>query len=259
MIEWSVSPDLIALGPVKIRWYGLMFVAGFSIGFQFMKWVCRREGKSSEVLDSLLVHLVLGTTIGARLGHCLFYDPGYYLSNPLKILAIWEGGLASHGGALGVIIACFLFARKNPEMPGLWILDRIAIPTVLTGAFIRLGNLMNSEILGKPTDGTWGFIFTRVDQIPRHPAQLYESFCYFLIFVASFLMYKVWPRSQSRGFLFGFVVGTIFLCRIFLEFFKENQEAFEASWPLNMGQMLSVPYVMICYYLVIQALKKKEN
>ena len=187
--HWNVSPEILSLGPLVIRWYGLMFLLGFSLGYYLMVKVCRWEGMPIEKLDSLLVHLVLGTTIGARLGHCLFYDPVHYLTHPLEILKIWEGGLASHGGSLGVIIAIWLFCRKNPEFTLMWVYDRIVIFTVMTGGFIRLGNLFNSEILGKPTGSDWGVVFSRVDAFPRHPAQVYESICYFLIFAVLFQVY----------------------------------------------------------------------
>ncbi len=257
ILNWNVSPEIFALGPLRLRWYGLMFLAGFSIGFQLMKKVCRWEGKSPEKLESLLMHLVLGTTIGARLGHCLFYDPVYYLSHPVEILKIYEGGLASHGGGLGVIVALFIFHRKNPEFSIWWLLDRIAIFTVMTGAFIRIGNLMNSEILGKPTDGTWGVIFSRVDLVPRHPAMVYESLCYALIFGVTYKLYRRLKGSAPNGLLFGTVVGAIMTCRFFIEFFKEVQEPFEREWPINMGQILSLPFIAVSLYLVFRALKEK--
>lgn len=267
LMHWNVSPEILELGPLRLRWYGLMFLAGFSLGYHFMVKVCRWEKKPVDKLDSLLVHLVLGTTIGARLGHCLFYDPVYYLSNPLEILKIWEGGLASHGGGLGVIVALWWFSRKNPEFSWWWLLDRISVFTVMTGAFIRIGNLMNSEILGKPTDGTWGVIFERVDMIPRHPAMVYESLCYALIFfVAYFFIYRgIYLKSDRQrkgqtpqGLLFGFVVAMIMAARFFIEFFKEIQSPFEKDMFLNMGQILSLPFILFGLYFVIKALREKS-
>lgn len=257
MIQWDVSPILIEFGAVKVRWYGLMFVMGFAGGLHLMRWICKREGKNPEAMENLLIYMILGTTIGARLGHCLFYDPVYYLSNPLKILYIWEGGLASHGGTAGVILSVYMFLKKHPDFSFVWLLDRLSIPAALTATFIRIGNLMNSEILGKPTDGTWGFVFSKVDSIPRHPAQLYESASYFLILLSLLAIYKFTEWRKKPGFMFGVGIGTIFLARIFIEFFKENQEAFEQGMLLNMGQLLSIPFVMICYYMAYRAWKFK--
>ncbi len=258
MITWNVSPEIIDFGFLKLRWYGLMFLAGFTIGLRIMRWMFKREGRDASVLDSLLMHMVTGTIIGSRLGHCLFYDPSYYFSNPLKIFAIWEGGLASHGGAIGVLIACAIFARKNPKFSFLWIMDRIAVVTVLTGSFIRIGNLMNSEILGRPTDVPWAFIFTRVDQVPRHPAQLYESLSYLIIFTISILTYRFYSKGKNTGLLFSLVTGLIFFSRFFIEFYKENQEAFEKGMILNMGQILSIPFVLVSLWLFIRAQRRKQ-
>jgi len=258
LIHWNVSPDIFQWGFLRLRWYGLMFVVGFSIGYQLMRKICLWEGKPVDKLDSLLMHLVIGTTIGARLGHCLFYDPVFYLSNPVEILKIWEGGLASHGGGIGVMIALWLFVRKNPEFSLMWLMDRIAIFTVLTGGFIRLGNLMNSEIIGKPTDGSWGIIFDRVDQIPRHPAQIYESFCYFVIFSLAYMIYLRFKSKTPRGLLLGFVLMMIFICRFSIEFFKEIQSPFERDLFLNMGQILSIPFILIGAYFVWKSLRSSQ-
>ncbi len=251
MIHWNVDPIIFSAGFIQLRWYSLGFLLGFTIGYQIMRKICLWEGKSVEQLDSLLVHLVAGTTIGARLGHCLFYDPAYYLAHPIEILKIWEGGLASHGGVIGVLIAVWLFQRKNPGFTTLWLYDRLIIPTVMTGGFIRLGNLMNSEILGKPTEGGWGVVFDRVDQFPRHPAMVYESLCYFLIFFISYRMYLKRKQNSPPGLIFGFVLAAVFLCRIGIEFFKENQSAFENQMTWNMGQLLSVPFIIVgCYFFL---------
>ena len=254
LLVWSASPEIFTLGPLRLRWYGLMFLAGFAIGLQLMKWVCSREGKDPTKLESLLVHLVLGTTIGARLGHCLFYDPIFFLTHPLDILKIWEGGLASHGGGLGVICALYLFSRKNPEFSFWWLLDRISIFTVMTGSFIRIGNLMNSEILGKPTQSNWGVIFTRVDQVPRHPAMIYESIWYAIVFFVSFGLYRKLGTRMRDGFYFGLVISGIMAGRFVIEFFKEVQEAFERSLPINMGQILSIPFIAVGLILVVRSI-----
>lgn len=259
MISWNVSPILFSLGPLQLRWYGLMFLVGFLLGYQCMRKICIWENKPVEKLDSLLTHIFLGTLIGARLGHCLFYEPGYYLTHPLDILKIWEGGLASHGGGLGVIIAIWLFSRKNKDFSLMWILDRVMIFTVLTGAFIRLGNLMNSEIIGRPTDVPWSFVFERIDKLPRHPTQIYESFCYFVIALLGWLTYRKYKAKLPSGRVFGLCMALIFVARFTIEFFKENQEGFEASMPINMGQILSIPFFLVGVYLYLRSFQKTGN
>jgi prolipoprotein diacylglyceryl transferase len=243
----------VGIGPLQLRWYGLMFLIGFLIGYQGMRKICTWEKKPLEKLDSLLTHIFLGTLIGARLGHCLFYEPSYYFSHPLDILKIWEGGLASHGGGVGVLLAIWLFSRKNKEFPLMWIFDRVAIFVVLTGGFIRIGNLMNSEIIGRPTDVSWAFIFERVDKLPRHPTQIYESICYFLIAVFGWLTYKKYKAKLRSGRIFGLTIALIFISRFAIEFFKENQETFEAAMPINMGQILSIPFVLVGIYLYVRS------
>jgi prolipoprotein diacylglyceryl transferase len=241
------------MGPLQLRWYGLMFLIGFLIGYQGMRKICIWEKKPLEKLDSLLTHIFLGTLIGARLGHCLFYEPGYYLSHPLDIFKIWEGGLASHGGALGVLLAIWLFSRKHTEFRLMWIFDRVAIFVVLTGAFIRIGNLMNSEIIGRPTDVSWAFVFERIDQLPRHPTQIYESLCYFIITILGWITYRKYKAKLPSGRIFGLTIALIFTARFFIEFFKENQEPFEAAMPVNMGQLLSIPFMLAGIYFYAQS------
>jgi prolipoprotein diacylglyceryl transferase len=258
MIIWNVNPVLLELGPIQIRWYGLCFLAGFLIGYHFMRWVCQREGKPQEALDALLTYVIVGTIIGARLGHVIFYDPIYYSHHLLEILEVWKGGLASHGGTVGVFVALFLFSRKYPMFKVSWLFDRIAIPVSLTAAFIRIGNLMNSEIIGKPTKMPWAFIFAKVDSLPRHPTQLYESFTYLCLF---FLLWFIYKRDPKRppGLLFGISMIWIYGARIILEYFKENQEPFEAGMFMNMGQILSIPFVILGAVLVWRALRKKSS
>ena len=247
---------MLSVGPLTVRWYGVFFLIGFYLGYFYMTWICRRENKPNQKLDSLLVYLIVGTTIGARLGHCLFYEFDYFSQHPLEIFMIWHGGLASHGGTLGVILSLVLFCRKNPEFETLWLMDRIAVPTILTGAFIRLGNLMNSEIIGKPTGTDWGVIFKRVDNVPRHPAMVYESIVYFLIYLSSFWLYKKYGAKTPRGLLLGWSIGCIFTARIFIEFLKENQEAFESNMNLNMGQWLSIPFALVGFLIFTLALRR---
>jgi prolipoprotein diacylglyceryl transferase len=197
--------------------------------------------------------MLLGCIIGARLGHCLFYEPGYYLSQPLEILKVWNGGLASHGGFLGVMISVWLFNRKaSKKIDYVWLLDLVAAPSLITGSYIRIGNLMNSEIIGKPTDVPWAFIFKKVDNIPRHPAQLYEAFGYFTISLIVFYLYKkyhqVWPKGRFVGIILTGGMGW----RFFTEFFKENQVAFEQGMLLNMGQILSILMLIIGIFLMFR-------
>ena len=177
--HWDIGPELFSLGPVKIRWYGLAFASSFIFGFLLMRRIFRLEGRPVKNLEKLLVYALIGTILGARLGHSFFYNPSYFLSNPIEILKVWKGGLASHGGGLGALIAIFLYSRNKPQEPYLWLLDRIAIVAGLVGFFIRIGNLFNSEIIGTPTTLPWAFIFEKVDNIPRHPAQLYKSVTYY--------------------------------------------------------------------------------
>jgi phosphatidylglycerol:prolipoprotein diacylglycerol transferase len=244
-IVWNVSPILFALGPLEVRWYGLLFAASFVAGFFIFKWIYRREGKPEEQLDSLLFYMMLGTIVGARLGHVIFYDPGYYFSHPLDILKIWEGGLASHGGAVGIFLAIYLYVRKHPDYSYVWLLDRLAIPTALGGCFIRLGNLFNSEILGIPANVPWAFVFTRADALPRHPVQLYESFAYALIFVTLLMVYRFrFPRLRP-GLLVGLFLFSVFSARFFLEFVKVRQASYEGEMTLSVGQWLSLPMLVL--------------
>jgi len=259
IVHWGPSPDIVSLGPLTIRWYGVLFAAGFIIGYRIMEKVFKREGYDVTKLDSLLLHLILGTTIGARLGHCLFYEPAEYLANPIRILYIWEGGLASHGGTIGNIIAMWLFVRKNKEFNYLWLVDRLSYPIALAACFIRLGNVMNSEILGLPTDGSWGVIFDLRDNIPRHPAQLYESLAYLITF---FVMRHLYWKTEIRnrpGQMFGIFLCCIFGARFIIEHFKENQVAFEAGMAVNMGQLLSIPFVLAGIYLALTSKKKSAR
>ena len=263
-IDWNVSPVLLPLGPIALRWYSLCFLATFVIGFYIMRAVFRSEGKSEEDLTSLVNYMVLGTLIGARLGHCLFYDPGFYLSNPLEMVKFWHGtsfgisGLSSHGGALGIFSALYIYTRKR-EMPYIWILDRIVIPTALGGLFIRLGNLFNSEIVGIPTEVPWAFVITRIDNLPRHPAQLYESLGYGLIFVMLYTLYKRLRRESPDGLLLGLFTLFAFAYRFFIEFVKERQANYGQDLPLSVGQLLSVPLVILGIFLVARAIQSARK
>lgn len=245
LVYWDVSPELFTLGPLTVRWYGLLFAASFFVGYHIFRWIFQLEDKPEEDLDRLLLFMMGGTILGARLGHCLFYDPVYYLSNPLELFKIWQGGLASHGAVIGIFTALYLYARQRPQQPYLWVLDRMVISIALGGFFIRLGNLFNSEILGVPTDKPWAFVFARYDSLPRHPTQLYESLAYGSIFVVLFLLYRKLKGRTPHGLILGLFLSSVFGFRFLVEFTKIRQAAFAEDWTLSMGQLLSVPLVVL--------------
>jgi phosphatidylglycerol:prolipoprotein diacylglycerol transferase len=257
-ITWNVSPEMFSIGPISVRWYGLLFASAFIFGYKVMQWVYKFENKPVSDVEQLTVYMILGTVIGARLGHCLFYNPDFYLTNPLEILKVWKGGLASHGAAIGIITSLYFFAKKKKVTP-LWILDRIVIVVASGGFFIRLGNLFNSEIIGKPSEVPWAFIFTRVDNIPRHPAQLYESIAAFIVFLILLFLYKNKRDKWNDGFLFGMFLVLIFTFRFFVEFLKEVQSSFEAGMILDMGQLLSIPFVILGIIFIARSFKKSKS
>ena len=256
-IIWDIDPDIFSFGFITVRWYGVMFATSFLMGYHIMKWMHIREQKDITNLDQLLYYLIGGTIIGARLGHCLLYDPGYYLSNPVKILAVWEGGLASHGGGVGALLGLYLYKRKTQESY-LWLLDRIAIPAALAAFFIRIGNLFNSEILGIPTKVPWAIIFIRVDSIPRHPAQVYEALSYILIFSLLMFIYKKGYKNLNFGVIFGVFLILVFISRFFIEFVKTEQAAYSSGLWMSTGQVLSIPFVVAGIVLIFAALKSKS-
>ncbi|MCM2277666.1 MAG: prolipoprotein diacylglyceryl transferase [Oligoflexia bacterium] len=256
MIHWNVSPELLSIGSFSIRWYGLLFAISFVLGFRIVQKMFAAEKVSEKHLDPLFIYMIVGTIGGARVGHCLFYEPEIYLADPIRILKVWEGGLASHGAAIGIFFALFLYCRKH-RLSWLWLVDRLCITVALAGGFIRLGNLFNSEILGKPAELPWSFVFTRIDAIPRHPTQLYESLGYFAAFALLYRLY--WSgKGKRQGYLFGLFLMLIFGSRFVWEFFKENQVAFESSLPLNMGQLLSVPLVALGAFLFARAARAPQ-
>lgn len=258
MVHWNVSPEIITIGSFALRWYSIMFLVSFVCGARLFNWMSRREQKANEQLEELLYYIIVGTIVGARLGHCLFYEPTYFLANPIEILKVWHGGLASHGGAVGVIVSIFVFTRKYPQFSFFWILDRVSIPIAFAAGLIRIGNLFNSEIIGKPTVMPWAFIFDRVDQIPRHPSQLYEAFTYFLTGAILLFIYKR-TSPPKPGRLLGVLMIALFTSRLIWEFFKENQETFEAGMILNMGQLLSLPFIAIGIVLVVISFVKSSR
>ncbi|MFB6317405.1 prolipoprotein diacylglyceryl transferase [Saccharicrinis sp. FJH54] len=362
-ILWNADPEIFSLGPLHVRYYGLMFGIGFYIGYRIMLNIVKREGLPQEWVEKLFIYTIIGTVVGARLGHCLFYQPEYYLAHPIEILKIWEGGLASHGGAIGVLTALILFSRKVSKRSVFWVLDRIVLGVALTAALIRFGNLMNSEIYGYPTDSDYGFVYLKdtkfahmlddgselakfVDDyhvekvkgespdggkswpvmfnvtlkqgisdekqadaiarfiikdalsryvkedgaesnvyvepdvqpqlkvfrghwqatfpafvIPKHPTHIYESLCYLFGFVLLMFLYYRTNLAEKKGFLFGLYLIITFLSRFLIEFVKENQVGFEKGMSLNMGQWLSIPFVLAGIILMIRPfiIKTKES
>ncbi len=259
-IIWDIDPDIFAFPIINhpLRWYGLLFALAFLMSQQIMYFIYKKEERPIKDIDTLTIYMVIATIVGARLGHVLFYDPIYYFQHPHKIIMTWEGGLASHGGVIGILIAIYLFARKT-KVNYLWALDRISIVAAFTFCMIRLGNLMNSEMIGIPTNLPWGFIFTIKDNIPRHPAQLYEAIHYFIWFI---VLFWAWYRQRSRmknGFLFSWSLIILFSLRFVDEFFKINQEQFEDGMILNMGQLLSIPFILIGIVMLILTTRKQQE
>lgn len=253
-ITWDVDPEIFHIGPLSIRWYGLLFALGFIIGQRILSKIYVAEGRTEGDVDVITIYMIIGTVVGARLGHTLFYSPEYYLSNPIEILKIWEGGLASHGATIGILLALWMFSRKY-KFDYMWVLDRIVIVVALGGALIRLGNLMNSEIFGHPTNLPWGFIFLRQNEyshVPRHPTQLYESLSVFLLFVLLYWLWKKYKEALPKGLLFGIFVTALFTFRFLVEFLKEDQVEKEATMALNIGQLLSIPLIIIGLFILFK-------
>jgi phosphatidylglycerol:prolipoprotein diacylglycerol transferase len=268
-ITWTANPVIYDFGFFKLTWYGLLFMSGFVFGTFILAHIYKAEQVAREWVDVITMYMLLGTVLGARLGHCLFYDWAYYSKHPLEIFFVFPwAGLASHGATLGILLTTWLFSRRN-KFDYLWVLDRIVIVVAVGGACIRLGNLMNSEIIGRVTNMPWAFQFARYNEIHhelgtipnelRHPTQIYESlFCIFL-FV---LLYGIWSRYREqtpRGLLFGLFVTLLFSFRFGVEFLKENQEAFENGMLLNMGQLLSLPMIVVGLWVTWRAGKQKNN
>ncbi|MDH5415181.1 MAG: prolipoprotein diacylglyceryl transferase [Flavobacteriaceae bacterium] len=257
MVVWDINPEIFNLSVfgmnIAPRYYGLAFVISFFIGERYCSKFMRDHGHSEKEISTLFTYSLLGTIIGARLGHCLFYEPGYYLTNPFEILKIWKGGLASHGGFIGVMAAVWLFNRKfKKKLELIWLLDLVAAPALLGGAFIRLGNLMNSEIVGTKTDVAWAFVFKQVDNIPRHPSQLYESLGYFVISLSLMYLYPKYHKIWQQGRFVGSVLVAGMSWRFFTEIFKENQVAFEQDMLFNMGQILSFMMILVGVYFLLR-------
>jgi prolipoprotein diacylglyceryl transferase len=259
-ITWDVSPDILQIGSFHLKWYSILFVVGFfPIGYYIMRSFYKREGIPVENLDYLLYALLICALVGSRLGHVFFYDWAYYSQHPWEILATWKGGLASHGGAVGVLIAMWWYVKKYGKQFGfgyVQILDRIVIPICFAGMFIRFGNLFNSEIYGHATNLPWGFIFVRDGQtIAKHPTQLYEAFSYLLLGIGLVTLYLKKLDKLKTGTIFGIFLICLFGARFLIEFVKEPQEAFEQTMVLNMGQWLSVPFILAGISILIYSIK----
>lgn len=242
---WNVDPEIFRLGPLAPRWYGILFALGFALGYMIMVQIYRNERRPKENLSSLFLYIFLGTLIGARLGHVLFYQPDYYLARPWEILMIWQGGLASHGGFIGVLIALYLYLKKYREMSFLELGDRLVIASLPAAGLIRIGNFFNSEILGVPTNLPWAIIFLRVDDVPRHPAMLYEALSYLLVFAILYSAYWKTEIIKIPGRILGAAFVACFTARFLIEFVKEEQVSFEQGMLLNLGQLLSIPFIFI--------------
>lgn len=249
-------PTTETIGPIAPRWYGLLFAMAFVSGYWFGVKMWKDAGRTVEELENVLFWVLIGTVIGARLGHVIFYDLDYYLRNLDQVLAIWNGGLASHGAAIGIIITMIVISKKKHGMTFWWLADRVVIPTAVGGAFIRTGNFFNSEIYGHPTDLPWGIVFSRLPgpegMVPRHPTMLYEALLCLLVFAVLWTIYKKYKAHPPEGSLFGTFLVMLFAGRFLLEYTKIPQAAFASEWQINMGQWLSVPLVVIGAYILFK-------
>ena len=268
-IIWAPSEAFFSIGSFEIRYYALCWLIGLLSAYFVVKKIYNNEGVKEELFDPLFFYCFFGILIGARLGHCLFYEPEYYLAHPIEMLlpikeinGAWTftgyAGLASHGGVIGVVTGLLLYIRKT-KLPFMWVLDCLGIASPIFAAMVRLGNLMNSEIIGLPTDAPWGFIFTKAGiDVPCHPAQLYESIAYIIVFIVIILLYKKYRNKVGSGLFSGFTLFAIFTFRFFVEYIKDNQVAFEDGMVLNMGQILSIPLIFTGAYLIYRSIKWKK-
>lgn len=258
-VDWTVNPVAFEIGSRGVRWYGILLATGFLLAYLILSKIFKKEGLKQDLIDRFAIVVIVGVVLGLRLGHCLFYNPGYYLNNPVEILKIWEGGLASHGGALGIILAVWLFQRKRKNLSFLYLTDRLTIIAALAGSFVRIGNLMNHEIIGVPSNLPWAFVFHRIDLLPRHPTQLYEAIFYFLFFFVMLYLYRKKDWGHREGLISGLFFVAVFTFRFFIEFTKTVQME-TSSWEsaLRMGQLLSIPFVIIGVWLMFRAFKRPK-
>lgn len=254
-IVWNADPVMLSLGGFKIYWYGVFFAVAVMAGFQVMKEIYKKESMPVESLDLLLAYVAVGILIGARLGHCLFYNPVFYLNHPFRILAVWEGGLASHGGGIGVLLSLLIYHKKT-KTNYLWLMDRLAVAALLFGFFVRVANFINSEIFGIQTNQPWAIIFQRIDSLPRHPVQLYEAFSYFFIFAVFILLYRFTRLKKYEGFLFGLSLFLVLGIRFFIEFLKVRQAAYYSDIPFSTGQILSIPFFIAGILLMLYSTRQ---
>jgi prolipoprotein diacylglyceryl transferase len=252
-IHWDVNPKMFSIGAIYVKWYTVLFVLSFVFGYYIMRRIYRREGMPLEGVDKIVAYAALGTLIGTRLGHCLFYDPFFYLGNPMEILKIWKGGMSSHGGVIGISLAMYLYTRKENRPTFLWLSDRVIIPVALAACLIRLGNLFNSEILGTATTLPWAIIFERYDSMPRHPTQVYESITNGLIFILLIFLYRKYHMKFRQGFLLGMFFVCVFTARFLIEFTKTRQASYGADMAISVGQWLSIPVIIAGVILLVRA------
>ena len=256
--HWGVDPNFIHFGFLTIRWYGLLFVGGLLLSLAMMKWIYKREGYDPDSLDDFLLYIIVGVIVGARLAHTLIYEPDYFLAHPIEILYVWRGGLASHGGVLGAIIATYIYSKKY-NLNFQWVLSRITIPGTLVGAFIRVGNFFNSEILGKASTLPWAVVFERVDLTPRHPVQLYEALVYFGIFLLLLFLYlRLKPETVTNTFM-GIFLFLAFGIRFLLEYFKTEQADYSTALPFTVGQLLSLPVIIFGLLWIIWGVRESRK
>ncbi|MDO5036508.1 MAG: prolipoprotein diacylglyceryl transferase [Porphyromonas sp.] len=269
-ITWTVNPIILEWGNLRIGWYGLFFGLGLVVfAVAIMDKIWKHEQLPEEWLSKLFVYTIVAVVVGARLGHCLFYEPSYYLANPIEIFKVWEGGLASHGGVIAIIIAVYFYSKRVTKRSMIWTFDRMCVPTGLVAAMIRMGNLMNHEIYGHPTDLPWGFRFITnisawragaepIFSAPSHPTQIYEALAYLLVFAVCMWLYWKTNAAKKEGLIFGVAMIMIFVARLLIEFLKNDQVDFEATMTLNMGQWLSIPFIIIGIIAVIHSQKSNS-
>lgn len=269
-ITWNPSPQLFDADGFGIRWYGLLFALGFFLAYTILYFIMKKENVSPKYLDWLTLYVFIATLIGARLGHCFFYEWDYYSKNPVEILMVWEGGLASHGAAIAIVLALLIYVRRY-KVNVWWLFDRVAMAIPVAAAFVRFGNLMNSEIFGKPADLPWAFVFLRdpdanitdvqgnlVQLVPRHPTQLYEAFAYLLITLVLVILYRKMKGHIRPGLFVGIFLTMMFTARFLIEFLKEVQVDFEKTMHLDMGQYLSIPFVLLGIGFIIHSQYRKS-
>lgn len=266
-IDWNPNIELFKIGSFAIRYYSLMFVLAFVVGIQILKKIYKSENLSMDKLDSVFIYLIVGTIAGARIGHFLFYDTRFLFEHPLEVLLPIKfdpfrftgyQGLASHGAALGIIIAMYFYSKRILHKPILWILDRIVISVALGAVFIRVGNLINSEIIGKATNSDYGFIFRQLgEDFPRHPTQIYEAIGYLITFAILWFVYWKTDKKNTLGYVFGLFMVLLWTIRFIVEFFKEAQVDERGAWDLNTGQLLSIPMVLVGFYFMFRGRAKK--